>query len=51
LSTDCLVLKKCNGISGQDKPKEKGIHGSRALWDTTDGSEGYWIAFKAFLDL
>ncbi|WP_452597189.1 serine aminopeptidase domain-containing protein [Pontimicrobium sp. MEBiC01747] len=33
------------------KPKEKGIHGSRALWDTTDGSEGYWIAFKAFLDL
>ena len=33
------------------KPEEKGIHGSRALWNTTEGSEGYWTAFKAFLDL
>ena len=33
------------------KPEEKGIHGSRALWNTTDGSEGYWVAFKAFLEL
>lgn len=33
------------------KPEEKGIHGSRALWSTTEGSEGYWISFKAFLDL
>ena len=31
------------------KPKEKGIHGSRALWSTTEGVTGYWDAFKAFL--
>ncbi|MDJ0646497.1 MAG: alpha/beta hydrolase [Flavobacteriaceae bacterium] len=31
------------------KPKEKGIHGSRAIWETTDGYEGYWKAFKEFL--
>ena len=33
------------------KPEAKGIHGSRALWDTTEGVVDYWIAFKAFLDL
>ncbi len=33
------------------KPQEKGIHGSRALWNTTEGSDGYWSAFKAFLNL
>lgn len=31
------------------KPKEKGIHGSRAIWETTDGHKGYWEAFKEFL--
>ena len=31
------------------KPKEKGIHGSRALWKTTTGNQGYWEAFKKFL--
>ena len=31
------------------KPSEKGIHGSRALWKTTDGVEGYWRSFKEFL--
>jgi len=31
------------------KPKVKGIHGSRAVWDTTEGHETYWNAFKAFL--
>lgn len=31
------------------KPKEKGIHGSRAIWKTTNGYKGYWEAFKAFL--
>lgn len=31
------------------KPTEQGIHGSRALWKTTDGVDGYWNAFKAFL--
>jgi len=31
------------------KPDKKGIHGSRALWETTAGYEGYWKAFKSFL--
>ncbi len=30
-------------------PKENGIHGSRAIWKTTDGYAGYWNAFKTFL--
>jgi len=30
-------------------PNEEGIHGSRALWDTTVGSEDYWDAFKLFI--
>jgi len=31
------------------KPLEKGIHGSRALWSSTEGVDGYWNAFKLFL--
>jgi len=31
------------------KPTEEGIHGSRAIWETTSGYEGYWNAFKAFM--
>ena len=31
------------------QPDFEGIHGSRALWNTTEGNEKYWIAFKAFL--
>jgi alpha/beta superfamily hydrolase len=31
------------------EPKEKGIHGSRALWFSTPGYVGYWKSFKAFL--
>lgn len=31
------------------KPKVKGIHGSRALWESTQGNEDYWKAFKTFL--
>lgn len=42
-----------DAASGQIKemyvPKEEGIHGARALWDTTPGSAGYWTAFSAFL--
>jgi pimeloyl-ACP methyl ester carboxylesterase len=30
-------------------PKVKGIHGSRALWKTTEGNETYWNSFKSFL--
>jgi len=31
------------------KPEKTGIHGSRAIWETTLGYEGYWNAFKSFL--
>ena len=31
------------------KPIKTGIHGSRAIWETTDGYDGYWDAFKGFL--
>jgi len=31
------------------QPSEKGIHGSRALWDSTEGHEGYWQAFADWL--
>ncbi len=31
------------------KPQVEGIHGSRALWDSTEGNDNYWNAFEAFL--
>jgi len=31
------------------KPDMVGIHGSRAIWDSTEGYEAYWSAFKEFL--
>jgi hypothetical protein len=31
------------------QPDFEGIHGSSALWETTEGNEKYWDAFKAFL--
>jgi pimeloyl-ACP methyl ester carboxylesterase len=31
------------------KPEVAGIHGSRALWESTDGNEGYWVSFEGFL--
>lgn len=34
----------------QFKPATEGIHGSRALWQTTVGHEEYRAAFKTFLD-
>lgn len=32
------------------KPEVAGIHGSRALWTSTDGNETYWKAFTDFLN-
>ena len=29
-------------------PKVDGIHGSRALWESTEGNEGYWDALESF---
>ena len=31
------------------KPEVAGIHGSRALWSSTEGNEAYWEAFLAFV--
>ena len=31
------------------KPDMVGIHGSRAIWDSTEGHEAYWSAFMEFL--
>lgn len=33
----------------QFEPKVIGVHGSRAIWDSTEGNETYWKAFKEFL--
>ncbi|MCF6213265.1 MAG: alpha/beta hydrolase [Flavobacteriaceae bacterium] len=33
----------------QYKPNVKGIHGSRALWNSTAGTTEYWKAFSGFL--
>lgn len=33
----------------QYKPTQKGIHGSRAIWESTEGHNEYWKAFKTFL--
>lgn len=30
-------------------PEVKGIHGSRALWKTTEGYKTYWTSFNSFL--
>jgi len=31
-------------------PQEEGIHGSRALWESTSNNEEYWKALDAFLE-
>ena len=33
----------------QFKSTAPGIHGSRALWETTEGHQAYWEAFKKFM--
>ncbi len=31
------------------KPQAEGAHGSKALWSSVDGNEGYWESFNQFL--
>lgn len=45
-----LVSEINSKILTHYKSTEKGIHGSRALWDSTEGTKGYWEAFKLFLN-
>ena len=45
------VIKNINPDSVTHfKPSVAGIHGSRALWASTDGNETYWNAFTDFLN-
>ncbi|MDY7395409.1 alpha/beta hydrolase [Aureibaculum sp. 2210JD6-5] len=44
-----LVSKVKPDLVTQYKPKVKGFHGSKALWDKNEGHQKYWDAFKAFL--
>ncbi len=44
-----LVSKVDRNYLTHYMPKEKGIHGSRALWSSTSGTKGYWDAFETFL--
>ena len=48
-SVEKLLRNVDNNYVIHYKPKENGIHGSRAIWKTTDGYAGYWNAFKTFL--
>lgn len=36
-------------ITEQYIPGVEGIHGSRALWESTEGNQDYWKTFKLFL--
>lgn len=31
-------------------PEEEGLHGAKALWESTDNHEAYWNAFRQFLN-
>ena len=33
------------------KPTVEGIHGSRALWSSTNGNDAYWVAFSNFMTM
>lgn len=44
-----LINKIDTTFSTHFIPKVTGIHGSRALWKTTDGYKTYWASFNSFL--
>ena len=46
-----LSIVMVDGFKFHFQPPFEGIHGSRALWKTTEGSEKYWEAFEAYLDM
>ena len=48
---DRLDIEVMNGSLIHFKPFIEGIHGSRALWKSTEGNEKYWEAFEAFLEM
>lgn len=46
-----LNIIMVDGFKFHFQPPFKGIHGSRALWETTEGNEKYWEAFEVFLGM
>lgn len=44
-----LKIDVIKGVYRHFKPSIAGIHGSRALWESTEGSDKYWEAFEVFL--
>ncbi len=48
---DDLNIVMTDGFKFWFQPPIEGIHGSRALWNSTDGNEKYWEAFAHFLEM
>lgn len=48
--TEELLVKITSSILTHYKTNEEGIHGSRALWTSTPGSNAYWNSFLNFLE-
>jgi pimeloyl-ACP methyl ester carboxylesterase len=46
-----LEIVMTDGFLFHFKPNIEGIHGSRALWESTEGNDKYWEAFEAFLEM
>jgi len=44
-----LLSKVKPDLVTQFKPKVKGFHGSKALWEKNEGYQNYWNAFKDFI--
>lgn len=48
---DKLNIVMTDGFKFWFKPQIEGIHGSRVLWESTEGSDKYWEAFEAYLSM
>jgi len=48
---DKLNIVMTDGFKFWFKPPIDGIHGSRALWESTEGNGKYWEAFEAYLGM
>jgi hypothetical protein len=46
-----LNIIMVDGFKFHFQPPFEGVHGSRALWETTEGNEKYWEALEVFLGM
>lgn len=46
-----LNIVMVDGFKFHFKPPFDGIHGARALWESTENNDKYWEAFEAFLGM